>query len=108
MSYSVVARRTGLPVMTVQRILTGAFCDPSFPKVAAIAKALGVSLEPREVPVRELREQQARMKAKWIIRMVQGTSGLEGQAVDEDALTLMEDQTFHELMAGSGRKLWGD
>jgi len=37
---------------------------------------------------------------------VQGTAGLEGQAVDEKAVESMVEQTTQELLAGSTRKLW--
>ena len=51
-------------------------------------------------------ERQAEAKAKAIVRMVQGTSALESQAVDSDTYEQMVKQTMHELMAGSGRRLW--
>ena len=51
-------------------------------------------------------EQQAESKAETIVRMVQGTSSLEVQAVDPGTYREMVKQTVHELMAGSRRKLW--
>jgi hypothetical protein len=51
-------------------------------------------------------ERQAEAKAKLIVRMVQGTSALESQAVDSDTFQQMVKQTVHELMAGPRRKLW--
>jgi transcriptional regulator with XRE-family HTH domain len=108
MTFSAVAKRAGLPPLTVQRILAGVYHDPSFPKVWAIARALGVTWELRELPVREFQENEAREKAKRVVRMVQGTSGLEEQAVGNEALTSMEEQTVHELLAGSRRKLWSE
>jgi hypothetical protein len=38
--------------------------------------------------------------------MVQGTSGLEAQAVDREALEQMIRRTTHELLAGPKRRLW--
>jgi transcriptional regulator with XRE-family HTH domain len=108
MSYTHVAKCSGLPAGTVKRILNGSFRDPSFHKVSAIANILGAHLVPQEIPVHELREKQARTKANFILRMVQGTFGLEGQAVDADTRSAMEEQTFHELLAGPNRKLWCD
>jgi transcriptional regulator with XRE-family HTH domain len=108
MSCAHVAKCVGLPARTVQRILKGSFREPSFLKVAAIANILGAQLVPQEIPVHELREKQARTKANLIVRMVQGTSGLEEQAVDGDTRSAMEEQTFHELLAGPKRKLWSD
>jgi hypothetical protein len=54
-----------------------------------------------------MRERQARVKARKLIALVQGTSALEGQAVDESDRRLMEQKTAAQLLAGSGLKLWG-
>ena len=51
-------------------------------------------------------ERQAETKAEVIVRMVQGTSALESQAVDSDTCRQMVSQTVHELMAGPRRRLW--
>jgi len=108
MSFSEVARRSGLSMPVVQRILDGRYRDPSFPKVVAIAEALGTTFEPKGIPIREMQEQAARTKARRIVQLVQGTSGLESQAVSGAALAAMEEQTVHELLAGSRRYLWAE
>jgi transcriptional regulator with XRE-family HTH domain len=109
MSRAVVAKRSGIPLVTVERILSGREARPGMPSVLAIAEALGI---PWTFDVRhgidEMRERQARHKAKRLVALVQGTSGLEGQAVDADELRRMENQTALELLAGSNRRLWGD
>jgi hypothetical protein len=51
---------------------------------------------------------QARAKAEEVARLVQGTSALESQAVDADAYRRLVERSYHELMAGSRRRLWGD
>jgi hypothetical protein len=51
-------------------------------------------------------ERQAEAKAEDIVRMVQGTSALESQAVDADVRRQLVKQTVHELMAGTRRRLW--
>jgi len=58
------------------------------------------------VDARELKRQQAELKAKKLVALVQGTSGLKGQAVDKTAVESMVEQTTHELLAGSKRRLW--
>ena len=109
MSYSVLARKSGVSQATVVRILSGEYPAASFGNVAAIAEALGMHIQfTATTRVEDLREQQARAKAERLVRMLQGTSGLEGQALDEDALKRMEKKTVHELLAGSNHRLWND
>ena len=107
MSYAVVAERSGVSSPTVQRVLGGMGHDASISNVLAIARALGLELGFRaEADVETLLEQQARRKAERLVGMVQGSSALEGQAVDKQTREQMVRQTVHELLAGSKRKLW--
>jgi hypothetical protein len=78
----------------------------SFENVAAIAHTLGVSLGATEVDAEELCRQQARKKAEQIARLVQGSCALESQAVDGQAYRRLVERSYHELLAGSRRKLW--
>ncbi len=57
---------------------------------------------------RDLKREQAERKARKLVSLVQGTSGLEGQAVDGQTLESMVERTTHELLAGSNRRLWSD
>lgn len=108
MSYSVVAARSGVSEPTVKRILGGHLAEASFANVAAIAQALGASLGIVESDVDELCRQQARRKAEQIARLVQGTSALESQAVDAASYHQLVERSYHELMAGSRRRLWSE
>ena len=56
----------------------------------------------------ELRNREARKKAKLLRRLTQGTMGLESQALTEDVLREIEERTVAKLLAGTGRKLWSD
>jgi transcriptional regulator with XRE-family HTH domain len=109
MSYSVLAKRTGVSIPTLVRTLSGEKSQTSFASILAIAEGLGmgVRLEPK-VKAQELLEKQAERKAEQIVAMVQGTSALEGQAVDSKTITRMKRRTVHELLAGSPRRLWDD
>ena len=108
MTLATLAGRSGLSVRTVLRILSGQGAA-SWSNVAAIADALGMTIEMRSLSdVEDLREQQARRKAERLVNMVQGTSGLEGQAVDKEKAEHMVRRTVHELLAGSDRKLWSE
>jgi transcriptional regulator with XRE-family HTH domain len=108
MGLGALARKSGVSMRTVCRVLKGQG-EVSFAGVCAIASALGmrVDLTPI-VDVDGMREREARKKAERLVDMVQGTSGLEAQAVDKGTIRQMVHQTVHELLAGSGRKLWGE
>jgi transcriptional regulator with XRE-family HTH domain len=109
LSYELLSRRCGVSRPTVQRILSGHHAAASFANVLAIAESLGLGLRfDSAVDTRDLRQEQAERKAKKLVALVQGTSGLEGQAVDEKSVESMVEQTMHELLAGSKRKLWSD
>lgn len=108
MSYSVVAARSGVSEPTVKRILGGQVAEASFANVVAIAEVLGASFGIEEVDPEELCRQQARRKAEQIARLVQGTSALESQAVDQTAYDRLVERSFHQLMAGSRRRLWSE
>ena len=109
MTYAILAKRSCVSVPTVCRILSGSDPGASFANVQAVAEAqgMGVSLTSESNP-EEFRFQQAQRKARRLVGIVQGTAGLEGQAVDADAVERMRNRTVHELLAGSPRKLWGD
>lgn len=108
MSYRVLARRSGVSQPTVQRVLTGHGPAASIASVEAIAAALGMRLGFTAEDESQMREKEARRKAEWLARAVQGTSGLEAQAVDDATLRALIDKTFHELLAGSPRRLWDE
>ena len=109
LSYELLSKRCGVSRPTVQRILSGRHAAASFANIMAIAESLGLGLRfDSVVDARELKREQAKRKAKKLVALVQGTSGLEGQAVDEEAVESMVEQTTHELLAGSKRKLWSE
>lgn len=109
MNKSTVAKRSGVSIPTVDRILSGREKNPRFSNVQAIAAALGIELRLHETQsAQEFRKVQATAKAQRLVRMVQGTMGLEAQGVDSETLEGMIDQATCELLAGSARKLWDD
>jgi transcriptional regulator with XRE-family HTH domain len=107
MSFAALADRSGVPLPTVQRILYGSEQRPDFFKVAAIAKALGITLTMTMIPAQEFRRQQAEHKAHQLVSMTQATSALEAQAVPEIVPDLTA-RTVSELLAGSRFELWND
>lgn len=106
MSMAALARRSGVSLPTVQRILSGNHSTASFASVLAISDALGVEIEMKSD--REFTKQVATEKARRLVGAVQATSALEGQAVEPHKLSELIDSTVHTLMAGSRRKLWAE
>lgn len=108
-SCSVLARRTGISLRSVQRVLSGEETNPGFSTVAKLARVLGVGVRfDDEVDVRTIRRRQAERKAERILAIVQGSSALEAQALSRKTMRDLREQTIHELLAGSPRKLWAD
>jgi len=105
-----LAQRSGVPVPTVKRIFGGQIAQASFANIAAIANALGLSLALGESSAdqlcRQQARQQARKKAQQMARLVQGTSALESQAVDEKTYNRLVEKAFREILTGPKRKLW--
>jgi transcriptional regulator with XRE-family HTH domain len=108
-SCAVLARRVGVSLRSVQRILSGEEDNPGFATMAALARELGVGIGlEEEVDARTIRRRQAERKAERILAIVQGTSGLEAQGMEEETRRDLREQTINELLAGSNRKLWAD
>lgn len=107
MSRATLAKRAGVSLPTVARILTGRERSPRLGTIQALAKELGIEVRFVAVADEEsLREQQAERKAREIARVVQGTMGLEAQGVSAEKLDKLIRQKMHSLLAGSRRKLW--
>ncbi|MBN1911394.1 MAG: helix-turn-helix domain-containing protein [Pirellulales bacterium] len=107
MSISALSAHSGVPEATVKRVLGDGFQKVAFATVAAVARALGVTLSFEEtVDAFALQEEQAMKKARCLIGIIQGSSGLESQAVEGQEVEALVQQTVHELMAGPKRKLW--
>lgn len=106
MTYPALAARSGVSEPTVKRILNNGAAEASFVNVAAVAEALGMPLAAKPIDADELRATAARQKAERIARLVQGTSALEAQAVDQAAYRKMVERSYHELLAGPPRRLW--
>jgi transcriptional regulator with XRE-family HTH domain len=115
MSRSALARRSGVSLPTVQRVLTGTEPTPSLPVVHALAQALGVQVNlGHDAAIRsttsatEFRRQRALTKARQLTGMLQATMGLEAQAVAPQTLDDLTERQAEQLLGGSGRRLWDD
>lgn len=108
MSRSTLARRSHVSLPTVNRIMSQQHQRPTFAHVAAIADVLGVELAPvPKAKSEELRQRQARSKARRLVGLVQGSSGLEGQALDQTELETLVVRAAEKLLR-SKRKLWAE
>lgn len=108
-SYAILGLMTGIHPVTLQRILTGRHGKARFSNVLAIAEALGIRFTvDKRAGIEEMRERQAKKKAKHIVKMVQGSAGLESQAVSPAAREEMIRRTVHELLAGPNLRLWSE
>jgi hypothetical protein len=103
-----LARRSGVSLPTVNRIFSAEHDRVTFAHVLAIARVLGMELTPVVTDKSDdLRRKQARHKARRLVGLVQGTSALEGQAVDQQDVESMVDRTTEKLLR-SNRKLWSE
>ena len=101
-----LARLSGVPVATVNRILR----DPAtarFEKVAAVGSILGVDYaNARKVPVKRVLRERALQKARYVAAVVQGTQGLEAAGLDSAGYERLVAVAAETLLAGKKRKLW--
>ena len=110
-----LSRRSGVAVHTVHRLLSGGETRPKMDTLSALAVALGVEvrLADRAVmhettKVSAFRAKQAKAKAAYLAKLVQGTMALEAEAVDAEVLQEIEEANVHALLSGPSRRLWGD
>jgi transcriptional regulator with XRE-family HTH domain len=108
MPIEVLVKRSGVPRPTVCRILQGKVDKMWFGHVHKVAGVLGVAFGTPAIEPEELRQREARRKARLLTRLTQGTMGLEAQAVSPALLKELEEQTVTKLLADSGRKLWSE
>ena len=106
MSKAALARRSGVSLTTVNRVLGGHLNEATFSNVVAILAALGMSVTANaNTAAEEFREAVAQTKAENIVRMVQANCGLEGQAVDNETARDVARQTKQGFLR-SNRRLW--
>jgi transcriptional regulator with XRE-family HTH domain len=103
-----LARLSGVPVATVNRILR----DPAkarFEKVAAVGNVLGIDYaNARIVPVKRVLRERATQKARYVAAVVQGTQGLEAAGLDSEGYERLVVVATETLLAGKKRKLWDE
>jgi transcriptional regulator with XRE-family HTH domain len=108
-SHAVLAKRVGVSLRSVQRILSGQERNPGFATLASIARELGIGIRfDDEVDARTIRRRQAERKARRLVAITQGSSALEAQGLAAQTLRDLREETTNQLLAGSNRKLWAE
>ena len=103
-----LVRMSGVPVATVNRILTNP-ARVRFEYVAAVARVLGVDMEAgKTVPLQRILKDRAHIKATYVAKLIQGTQALEASALDQPGYERLIAVSIAALLAGKKRKLWDD
>ena len=103
-----LVRMSGVPVATVNRILTNP-ARVRFEYVAAVARVLGVDMEAgKTVPLQRILKDRAQIKASYVAKLIQGTQALEASALDQPGYERLIAVSIAALLAGKKRKLWDD
>lgn len=108
MTYAVLAQRSGVSEPTVKRIVGRRGESASFANVVAVATALGLSIRFEEQSAERVRRDQANRKAGRLVGMVQATSALESQALEESVRRRLVKASANRLLSGSNRRLWSE
>ena len=93
-------------VRTVNRFLSGE--DVKLSTVESITNVLGLDFAGNKtISLDKLKKQRATQKAIFMASLVQGTSALEMQGLEEDSLNRMIDKFKKEFLTGSYQnRLW--
>jgi DNA-binding XRE family transcriptional regulator len=115
MSRAFLAQLAGVGLTSLTAILRGTEQNPTLSTAHAIATALGMRITlgvdaaiSELISVDEMRRRRAVEKARRLAGLVQGTMGLEAQAVDQQTIDSITEQNVHKLLAGPSRRLWED
>ena len=101
-----LSKLSGLGVRTVNRFLVGK--DVKLSTVERITNLLGLDFAGNEtVTFQELQKKRAKEKALFLVSLVQGTSSLEMQGLEDDSIKKMLLNMEKEFLIGNYRnRLW--
>jgi transcriptional regulator with XRE-family HTH domain len=101
-----LAKLSNLGVRTVNRFFAGD--DVKLSTIERITNLLGLDFAGNEVvPLTQLQKQRAKEKALFMASLVQSTSALEVQGLEEDSLNKIIDKFEKEFLQGQYRnRLW--
>jgi hypothetical protein len=108
MPMRVLAHRSNLDIRKLYRALRDRNASTSIATVDAIARALWLELGTKNILSAEAAILwQAKLKARKLVAMTQGTSALEGQAVGAADMKRLERVLTARLVGGRPSELWG-
>ena len=101
-----LSKLSGLGTRTVNRFLAGE--DVKLSTVEQITNLLGLDFAGNEmVTLKELQKKRAKEKALFMVSLVQGTSSLEMQGLEDDSIKKMLLNMEKEFLIGNYRdRLW--
>ena len=101
-----LAKLSNLGVRTVNRFFAGD--DVKLSTIERITNLLGLDFAGNEVvPLTQLQKQRAKEKALFMASLVQSTSALEVQGLEEDTLNKIVDKFEKEFLQGQYKnRLW--
>ncbi|MCT7587733.1 hypothetical protein [Aliarcobacter butzleri] len=101
-----LAKLSNLGVRTVNRFFAGD--DVKLSTIERLTNLLGLDFAGNEViPLTQLQKQRAREKALFMASLVQSTSALEVQGLEEDSLNKIIDKFEKEFLQGQYKnRLW--
>ena len=95
-----LAKLSGVGVRTINRLLKNE--DVKLSTIEHVTNFLGLDFAGNEqVPLDVLREQRAREKALFLASIVQGTSALEMQGLEDDSLNIIIASYEQEFLIGN-------
>ncbi len=91
---------SGVSVRTINRLLQNE--DVKLSTIEAVTNLLGLDFAGNEqISLSELRQQRAKQKALFLASIVQGTSALEMQGLENDRLNMIIESYEKEFLSGS-------
>jgi hypothetical protein len=100
-----IAKLSHLGNRTVTRFLAGD--DVKMSTVESITHLLGLDFAGNEtLSINELKQNRAKEKALYMVSLVQDTSSLEGQGLDNEQLNLLIEQAKDSFLHQHQKSLW--
>jgi len=101
-----LAQISNLGFKTLSRFFAGH--DVKLSTVEKVTNVLGLDFAGNEIiKIKQLREQRAEEKAKYIVSLVQDTSALEMQGLESDSIKILIEETKEQFLTGQYKKnLW--
>ena len=103
-----ISKLSNLGNRTVTRFFAGA--DVKLSTLEKISNILGIDFAGNEiVDIQTLKEHRAKQKALQIVSLVQDTSSLEMQGLEDEQIKLLVNETKEEFLTGQYSKyLWAN